>query len=195
MFKVLAIILLGIINSALNFQQASKNPMIVINTESGDITLELYADRAPVTVANFLRYIDSSMFVKSCFYRIVRADNQPRDSVRIAVIQGGRWQNEDKGFPAIQLETTEKTGIKHKDGVISMARSTPDSATSEFFICVGDQPELDFKGKRNKDGMGFAAFGRVVSGLDVVYKIHNNNAPDQYLQEKIIIKNILRLSR
>jgi peptidyl-prolyl cis-trans isomerase A (cyclophilin A) len=195
MFKVLAIILLGIINSAFNFQQASKNPMIVINTESGDITLELYADRAPVTVANFLRYIDSSMFVKSCFYRIVRADNQPRDSVRIAVIQGGRWQNEDKGFPAIQLETTEKTGIKHKDGVISMARSTPDSATSEFFICVGDQPELDFKGKRNKDGMGFAAFGRVVSGLDVVYKIHNNNAPDQYLQEKIIIKNILRLSR
>ncbi len=176
-------------------QENSKNPVIIIRTELGDITIELFADKAPVTVSNFLRYIDSSLFNNSCFYRVVRADNQQNDSVKIAVIQGGRWQNEDQGFPPILHETTAKTGIQHKNGVISMARTTPGSATSEFFICVGDQPELDFGGKRNKDGQGFAAFGKVTGGSDVVKKIHGISTPGQYLEKKIIINKISRLMK
>jgi len=172
-----------------------KNPVIIIKTELGDITVELYADRAPATVANFLQYIDSSRFEGSSFYRVVRAENQPKDSVKIAVIQGGRSQSTIKGFPPIKLETTAATGIMHKDGIISMARSTPNSGTSEFFICVGNQPELDFGGKRNKDGQGFAAFGKVIEGSEVVKKIHNIETPGQYLERRVIINNISRVGK
>jgi peptidyl-prolyl cis-trans isomerase A (cyclophilin A) len=176
----------------INVQES--NPSIVISTDFGNITIELYAQKAPNTVSNFLRYVDAAMLDSSCFYRIVRSDNQPKDSVKIAVIQGGRWQKEDKGFPPITIETTNHTGIKHTSGVISMARSGPNTATSEFFICVGDQPDLDFGGKRNKDGQGFAAFGKVVSGYDIVLKIHNLSAPQQYLEKKVLIHKISRIN-
>jgi len=195
MIQIIAILLIKLLLVVSIQQESNKNPIIIINTELGNITLELFAEKAPVTVSNFLRYIDSSLFDNSCFYRVVRADNQPKDSVKIAVIQGGRWQNEDKGFPPIKHETTNITGILHKNGVISMARSEPGTATSEFFICVGDQPELDFGGKRNKDGQGFAAFGKVITGLDVVNKIQNINAPGQYLEKKVVINKISRLRK
>jgi peptidyl-prolyl cis-trans isomerase A (cyclophilin A) len=195
MIKIIAIFSFLLATTGLYSQELKKNPIVIIRTEIGDITLELYADKAPITVTNFLRYIDSSLFDNSCFYRVVRADNQLKDSVKIAVIQGGRWQNEDKGFPPITLETTKQTGVLHKDGVISMARSGPASATSEFFICVGDQPELDFAGKRNKDGQGFAAFGKVLKGSDVVSKIHAEISPGQYLERKIVINKISRLQK
>jgi peptidyl-prolyl cis-trans isomerase A (cyclophilin A) len=170
----------------------AKNPVIIIKTELGDIYVELYQSKAPLTTANFLRYIDSSLFRNGSFYRVVRMDNQLRDSVKIEVIQGGRRENEDKGFAPISHETTKATGILHKDGVISMARSVPGSATSEFFICVGDQPSLDFGGKRNKDGQGFAAFGKVIKGMDVVRKIHSIKASGQYLDKKVLITDIIR---
>jgi peptidyl-prolyl cis-trans isomerase A (cyclophilin A) len=170
---------------------ARKNPEITIKTDLGNIEIELYRDKAPVTTANFLRYVDSSLFTNGCFYRVVRMDNQPDNPVKIEVIQGGRL-DEKGGFSPIMHETTEKTGILHKDGIISMARSEPGSATSEFFICVGDQPSLDFGGKRNPDGQGFAAFGRVLSGMDIVRKIHSIPAPSQYLEKKVIIYNIIR---
>lgn len=171
----------------------NRNPVIVIKTEFGNIIIELYADKVPATTSNFLRYIDSSLFKNACFYRVVRKDNQPNDSVKIEVVQGGRWEHENDGFAPVTHETTRTTGVLHKDGVISMARSAPGSATSEFFICVGDQPELDFAGKRNKDGQGFAAFGKVIDGMDVVKKIHSINAPEQYLDKKVIIFNICRM--
>lgn len=170
----------------------AKYPVIVIKTELGDIHIEIYQEKAPVTAANFLRYIDSSLFRNSSFYRVVRMDNQLRDSVRIEVIQGGRRENEDRGFAPIAHESTGTTGILHKDGTISMARSAPGTATSEFFICIGDQPSLDFGGMRNKDGQGFAAFGKVIRGMHVVKKIHSISAPQQYLDKKILITNIIR---
>jgi peptidyl-prolyl cis-trans isomerase A (cyclophilin A) len=170
----------------------SRNPRVVIKTELGDITVELYADKAPATVKNFLHYVDLSLYQNACFYRIVRMDNQPHDSIKIEVIQGGRWENENKGFAPVIHESTRTTGILHKDGVISMARSTPGSATSEFFICIGDQPELDFEGKRNNDREGFAAFGKVINGMEVVKKIHSINAREQYLDKRVIIFNIYR---
>jgi len=170
---------------------ARKNPEITIKTEFGNIEIELYQDKAPVTTANFLRYVDSSLFNNGCFYRVVRMDNQPNNLVKIEVIQGGRL-DETGGFSPIIHETTKKTGILHKDGIISMARSEPGSATSEFFICVGDQPSLDYGGKRNPDGNGFAAFGRVISGMDIVRKIHSIPAPSQYLEKKVVIYKIVR---
>lgn len=166
---------------------------VVISTGQGDIHVTLDLKNAPVTSANFLRYVDAHLFDSSCFYRVVRPDNQPNDSVRIAVIQGGRYEKEGTGgFPPIAHETTDQTGIRHLDGVISMARWTPGTATSEFFICVGDQPDLDFGGKRNPDGQGFAAFGRVTRGMDVVRKIHSIEAPSQYLEKPVMIYSITR---
>jgi peptidyl-prolyl cis-trans isomerase A (cyclophilin A) len=114
--------------------------------------------------------------------------------VKIAVIQGGlacSWP--DSQFTAIIHETTERTGLRHLDGTISMARSKPGSATSEFFICVGDMPELDFGGRRNPDGQGFAAFGRVTEGMDIVQAILRQPADGQMLNPRITIDNIMRV--
>jgi peptidyl-prolyl cis-trans isomerase A (cyclophilin A) len=143
-----------------------------VETELGDIVVEVDTKRAPVTSANFLKYVDAGHYDGGSWHRTVRMDNQPESTVKIEVIQAG--VNPDKakdGFPPIALERTNRTGILHKDGVISMARGAPDSATSGWFICINDQPSLDFGGNRNPDGQGFAAFGRVISGTDVVRKI------------------------
>lgn len=170
----------------------SKTTSIVIETGMGDITAELYPEKAPATVANFLLYVDSGLFDNSCFYRVVRSDNQPRDSIKIAVIQGGRYNEEDETYPPVVHERTDKTGIMHSDGTISMARWQPGTATSEFFITVGDQPALDAGGMRNRDGEGFAAFGRITDGMDVVHRIHSIEAPDQYLTDTVPIRRIYR---
>jgi peptidyl-prolyl cis-trans isomerase A (cyclophilin A) len=166
---------------------AKKNPVILIKTEYGDITAELYADKAPLTVANFLRYITEKKVHNPTFYRVVRTepDNQPDKSVKIQVLQGGLTDVPDHELPTIKHETTEMTGIRHKDGVLSMARDEPGTATHHFSICIGDQPALDFAGKRNPDSQGFAAFGKVTKGMDVVKKIHQQPAEGQYLKPAI----------
>jgi peptidyl-prolyl cis-trans isomerase A (cyclophilin A) len=111
----------------------------------------------------------------------------------IGVVQGSIEPKREKdAFAAIKLERTRDTKLSHKDGTISMARDEPDTATFEFFLCVGDQPELDFGGKRNSDGQGFAAFGRVVKGLDVVRKIQRAPADGQTLMPAIKILMIRR---
>ena len=166
---------------------------VLIRTEKGDIEVELDAKKAPATAANFLRYVDGKFYDGGRFHRTVRKDNQPRDKVRIAVIQAGiNPKLAKKEFAPIKLERTSKTGLRHKDGTLSMARDGPDTATSDFFICVGDQPELDFGGKRNPDGQGFAAFGRVVKGMDVVRKIHAAKAEGQTLDPPVKILRVLR---
>lgn len=145
---------------------------VVLDTTEGAILLELYPEKAPKTVANFLKYVDGGHFENGSFYRVVRLDNQAQNKVKIEVIQGGLLEfGGSKGFEPIPLERTNATGLKHRDGTLSMARGDPDSATSEFFICMNDQPSLDFGGKRNPDGQGFAAFGKVTEGMDVVRKI------------------------
>ena len=143
-----------------------------VQTELGDIVLELDPKRAPGTTANFLRYVDAGHYDGGMFHRTVKPDNQPESAVKIEVIQAGVNPDRAKqGFAAIPLERTSATGLAHKDGAVSMARGAPDSATSGWFICINDQPSLDFGGMRNPDGQGFAAFGHVVSGMDVVKKI------------------------
>lgn len=173
---------------------AEDDPKVLIKTELGSITLEIYEKDAPLTAANFFKYVDNNLFDGGSFYRVVTMENQPNNDVKIEVIQGGLGFGErEERFPLIEHETTKRTGIKHKDGVISMARNEPGSASSEIFICINDQPELDFGGKRNPDGQGFAAFGKVIDGMDVVRQIQKQPAEGQMLNPKIKILSIRRI--
>ena len=164
---------------------------VLVKTELGEILLEVDPARAPVTAGNFLGYVDAGLYDGTSFFRTVTLGNQPRDTVKIEVIQGGEV-DPGKSFPAIVHETTRATGMRHADGAVSMARAAPGSATSSFFICVNDQPELDFGGRRNPDGQGFAAFGRVVSGMDVVRKIQLAPADGQRLTPPVLIRTARR---
>lgn len=169
------------------------NPRVLIVTELGDIVVEVYLDRVPVTAANFLRYADEGRFRGATFYRTVTMDNQPDNDIKIEVIQGGLGEDlEGLALPPIEHETTDKTGVLHRDGTVSMARSTPGTAGSEIFICIGDQPELDYGGRRNPDGQGFAAFGQVVEGMDVVRKIQAEPAEGQLLNPQVKITEVKR---
>jgi peptidyl-prolyl cis-trans isomerase A (cyclophilin A) len=150
----------------------TKPVRVLVQTELGNIVIEVDSAKAPATTANFLKYVDAGHYDGGTFHRTVKMDNQPESTIKIEVIQAGVNPEVAKGgFPPIALERTSVTGIQHKDGVVSMARGGPDSATSGWFICINDQPSLDFGGMRNPDGQGFGAFGRVVSGMDVVRKI------------------------
>jgi len=167
---------------------------VLIQTLRGDIIVELDTARAPATAANFLRYVDAAYYDGARFHRTVRAGNQNGAAVPIGVIQAGvNATRVRKGFPPIALERTSVTGLRHLDGTISMARDGPDTATSDFFICIGDQPSLDYGGKRNPDGQGFAAFGRVVKGMPVVRRIQGARADGERLTPPIVIRSVRRL--
>lgn len=167
---------------------------VLLTTERGEIELALEAERAPVTTANFLRYVDRGFYAGGVFHRTVKPDNQGGSPIKIEVIQGGiDPAREKEDGPAITLERTRDTGLRHVAGAISMARLGPDTATSDFFICVGDQPELDFGGRRNPDGQGFAAFGCVVRGLEVVRAIQQAPAEGQKLSPPVKILSAQRL--
>jgi len=169
--------------------------MVEIETEMGSIRVLLEQEKAPRTVANFLRYVDGGQYRDGSFYRTVTPENQPDDSIRIEVIQGGAdtLQSGVEALPPIAMESTLDTGLRHEDGTISMARREPDSATHMFFITIGDQPELDHGGARNPDGMGFAAFGRVVEGMEVVREIQALPADGQLLETPVRIVDIRRI--
>lgn len=182
------VLLTVILLSSLAFAADQKPVRVLLHTSLGDIELELDAAHAPKTTANFLRYVEAGLYNKGEFHRTVTLKNQPQNKIKIQVIQGGIPSDREKDmFPPISLERTIQTGLKHKDGTVSMARAEPDSATADFFICIGDQPELDFGGRRNPDGQGFAAFGRVIRGMDVVRKIQASPARGQNLTPPIKI--------
>jgi peptidyl-prolyl cis-trans isomerase A (cyclophilin A) len=150
------------------FAAEPKPPVkVALTTSEGVITLELYADKAPITVANFLHYVDTHRFDGSSFYRA----NRPAGVTDYGLLQGGLQNDPKKLFKPIAHEPTSKTGILHTDGVISMGRLAPGTATADFFICVGDQSYLDANPKAVGDNKGFAAFGKVVDGMDVVKAI------------------------
>lgn len=161
----------ALVLSLAKFAYAEPINVNLVTTE-GEVRFELFPDQAPLTVANFLKYVDGGHFEGGSFYRVVRMDNQEQNTVKIEVIQGGLAGKEKAiSFDPIVLERTSRTRLKHRHGTLSMARSEPDSGTSEFFICINDQPSLDFGGERNPDGQGFAAFGRVIEGIEVVIRI------------------------
>jgi peptidyl-prolyl cis-trans isomerase A (cyclophilin A) len=174
-------------------QQPAQPVRVVILTDAGEIEADIDVARAPITATNFLKYVDAGLFDGGRFFRTVRPDNQVDKPVKIAVIQAAA--NRDKRaqfFPPIPLERTNATGISHKDGTLSMARSTPDTARDSFSICVGDQPALDFAGPRQPDGQGFAAFGQVVKGMDIVRKIQTGPAEGETLTPAIAILSVRR---
>ena len=174
--------LIFLLNFLLSACGNEKEPCVLIHTPYGPILVELYPEKAPLTVQNFLKLVHQHVFDSAVFYRVVRLDNQPMNDVKIEVIQGGLYDDSlILLHQAIKHETTDKTGILHKDGVVSMARLKPGTASTEFFICVGDQPSLDYRGSRNADGQGFAAFGKVIQGMDVVRKIQLLPDEEQYL--------------
>jgi peptidyl-prolyl cis-trans isomerase A (cyclophilin A) len=198
---VVALVLSAVVTTTALVSTQSKAVRVRVQTELGDIVIEVDPLRAPVTTANFLKYVDGGHYDGGVFHRTVKMDNQPESTVKIEVIQAGVNPDRAKeGFAAIQLERTSVTGILHKDGVVSMARGAPDSATSGWFVCINDQPSLDFGGNRNPDGQGFAAFGRVITGMDVVRKIQaapssTNRTTNTEAQRLIPPIKILKVTR
>lgn len=171
----------------------AQNPIVIMESKLGQIHFELFEKKAPITIANFLKYVDENRYEDFHFYRVVHLKNQPKNDIKIEVIQGGLgFDVHPMELPPISHETTFETGIYHQDGTISMARLDPGTASSEIFICIGSQPELDFGGKRNPDGQGFAAFGKVISGMDIVRKIQSLPETDQMLNSVVPITSIRR---
>lgn len=190
--------------------------IVRIETDFGTIRVAIATTEAPITATNFLAYVEDGLYDGGIFHRTVRLDNQsnanlgkvkigagidpdtdrdqlPNDEITIEVIQGGiNPDRSDALNGAIPLERTSETGLSHKDGTISMARLTPDSAVSDFFICINDQPSLDFGGKRNPDGQGFAAFGHVIEGMEIVRQIQAQPSDGQTLDPPVAIRRITR---
>ena len=188
--SIIAILLISIYSCSNKYE----NPHIRIETRLGDIEIELYPGQAPQTVAAFLSYIDSGFYKDASFYRVLNTDNQSMDAAKAELIQGGLYRSKIRpNLKGIPHETTDKTGILHKNGTVSLARLEPGSATTEFFICIGDQPGFDFGGENNPDKQGYAAFGKVVMGMDVVMRIYRRNESNQYFDPPIDIYKIVKL--
>ena len=180
---------------ACRHSQNPDKPHVVIHSQAGDIEVELYPRQAPKTVAAFLSYVDAGFYKNSSFYRVLNQDNQPTGTDAAELIQGGIWKTNHAravSLPGVPHEPTSMTHILHKDGVISLARMAPGTGTTEFFICIGDQPGFDYGGVNNADGQGYAAFGRVVKGMDVVRLIYGMPEDNQAFNPPVSIKNITR---
>ncbi len=174
---------------------AYKNPHILIVTSDGDIEAELYPGKAPKTVAAFLSYIDSGYYTNSSFYRVVFTEGLTT-ALNTGLIQGGIYGTNEKDHPnvaGIEHESTRQTGLSHVNGTLSLARTDPGTASTEFFICIGDQTQFDYGNSGRADSLGFAAFGEVLSGMDVVRKIQLSKKNGESITDKVTIKKIKRL--
>ena len=172
-----------------------KNPHVIINTTFGEIEVELFPDQAPKTVAAFLSYVDAGYYKNSAFYRVQNNENVPRE-YNSGLIQGGIYTTNSKllqTIPGLPHESTKQTHLSHISGAVSLARTTPGTASTEFFICIGDQLQFDSNEDNNTEQVGYAAFAKVFKGMDVVSEIQN--APSRYDEFKKDIKiiNIERL--
>jgi peptidyl-prolyl cis-trans isomerase A (cyclophilin A) len=169
------------------------NPRVEIETRSGDIEVELFPANAPKSVAAFLSHVDSGYYKNASFYRALNDDNQPTGNAGTAILQGGIWKTKhDFHLPGIVHEDTRKTKLTHANGTISFAREAPGTASTEFFICIGDQPGFDYGGLNNPDGQGYAAFGRVVKGMNLIMQWYSRPTNGDLLERPIDIVNIVR---
>jgi len=199
-FPVLFAALISLIGAG-TLSAEEPNPRAILETGAGNIEIEIYADKAPISAGDFLAYVDQELYEGGAFYRVVTLEND-NGAPKIEVIQGGLTDPE-KGLPPIAHETTEQTGILHTDGVISLGRTDPGTGSgAAFFICIGDQPALDYGKTRNPDKLGFAAFGKVIDGMDVVRNIQQRDATGpsdsdytagQILAEPVLIKRAYRV--
>jgi peptidyl-prolyl cis-trans isomerase A (cyclophilin A) len=158
---------LALLAAPVSAQDTPPLPQVMLETGLGPIVVELETAKAPVTSANFLRYVREKRLDGTDFYRAMRL---APDAV-LGLVQGGVKGDPKRSLPAIRHEPTTQTGLSHRDGTISLARAAPGSATADFFILVGDIPSLDANPTAPGDNQGFAAFGRVVEGMDVVRRI------------------------
>ncbi len=165
-----------------------ENPEIRIETSLGDILVELYPAKAPKTVAAFQQLVKDGAYNNAAFYRVLKSD-ESGSAFNTGIIQGGT-HGSGKNFPLIPHESTKESGLSHTTGTISMARTKPGTASSEFFICIGDQSPLDAGRRGTEDSLGMAAFGKVIKGMDVVKKIHNKPSNGDSFLEKIPISKI-----
>lgn len=171
------------------------HPHVVINTAYGEIEVEIFTDQAPKTAAAFLGYVDSGYYKNSSFYRVLTNENVPAE-YNSGLIQGGIYTSNNKllqKIPGIIHEPATQTGLLHTSGTISLARTTPGTASTEFFICIGNQPQFNSSASAAGDGLGFAAFGRVVNGMDIVRKIQNSPSRGESFNQEIKIASIERL--
>ena len=176
-------------------QHRYKDPHVLIKTEFGNIEVELYPGKAPATVAAFLANTDAGVFNNGSFYRVIKNDNGPAEYTS-GLIQGGIFKTNPQRqgqLKKIVHESPRQTGLTHNSGTISMARTNPGSATSEFFICIGDQPQFDSSSGGNYDGLGYAAFGKVFEGMKVVRTIQNKKSNGESFQAPIKIISIKKL--
>ena len=180
--------------------KVDKSPNVILETSLGAIEIEVYPEKAPLSAGDFLNYVDRKYYHGQGFYRVVRADNDPRQ-MGMSLIQGGRLNIESLGAP-IAHETTKMTGLRNKAGSVAIAREEPGTGSAAFFfINIDDNNFLNEGGERNPDGQGYAVFGQVVSGMDVVKKIQardvaresdDKRTQGQFLKEPVIISKAFR---
>ncbi len=171
------------------------NPRVILETVYGEVELLLYENKAPITSRAFLQYIDSGWYDRASFYRVLHMYNQPSNAPKSFLIQGGIWKTNyalAKRIKGIKHESTQQTGIKHEAGIISIARGEPGTAGTEFFICIDNEPGLDFGGENVPDRQGYSAFGKVVKGMNIIRKIYEQKERNQYFDPPIIIFSIKR---
>lgn len=176
-------------------QQTYDHPHLTIQTDRGKIEVELYEDKAPKTVAAFLNNVDAGTYTEGSFYRVLSRDDLP-EKFNSGLIQGGVYESKpqvEKSLTFVPHESPKVTGLSHTDGTISMARTDTGTAKSEFFICIGDQSQFDSSLRTNPDGQGYAAFGRVVEGMEIVREIQNQKKTGDKFTFPIKIKEIKRL--
>jgi len=180
--------------------KVDKSPNVILETSLGAIEIEVYPEKAPLSAGDFLNYVDRKYYHGQGFYRVVRADNDPRQ-MGMSLIQGGRLNIESLGAP-IAHETTKMTGLRNKAGSVAIAREEPGTGSAAFFfINIDDNNFLNEGGERNPDGQGYAVFGQVVSGMDVIKKIQardvaresdDERTQGQFLKEPVIISKAFR---
>ena len=177
-------------------QKHYDQPHIIIDTEYGDIEAELYPDKAPKTVAAFLKNVEDGVYEDASFYRVIKNPDLD-EQYNTGLIQGGIIQSKpatQQALPKIPHESPRQTGLTHESGVLSFARTTAGSASTEFFICIGSQKQFDSSAAfGNRDGLGYAAFGKVLEGMKVVRKIQNLKSSGDAFQYPIRINNIKKL--
>jgi cyclophilin family peptidyl-prolyl cis-trans isomerase len=163
-------------------EQTGKNPIVVISTSMGDIEAELYADKAPESVKNFLAYAQSGQYDGTVFHRVIKG----------FMIQGGGMTPDMNQKPTkAPIKNEADNGLKNTNGTLAMARtSVVDSATSQFFINVKDNAFLDHKSK-TPQGYGYAVFGKVISGMDVVQKIENVSTGNKGMHQDVPVEPVL----
>ena len=172
-------------------------PIVVLETSAGEIEMTVYPEKAPISAGDFLRYVDEGLYDGQGFYRVVHAENDPRD-MGMSLIQGGRLDQEMVGGP-IAHELTTDTGISNADGAVAIARLEPGTGSAAyFFINIGNNDFLDTGGTRNPDGQGYATFARVIKGLDVARAIQSmatSAESDEAVTQGQILKDPVIITR